>query len=617
MALIASFKMLFKSVTDTEEKELKCKYDEVDIKYDLYLLRNNVTSNDEKSTKEVTSEEIRDIMVESSIDYIALSTFEALISLLLDTLTNMYSDVWDEYSDDFVRKKNEQLRSLSIDVVKTIANSPHAVLLSPHFCRPMIIRCGLHVHMVTIAALKSISNSTLPVEGVSGPSAIIEVIKQIEFIENKYQSVLQRCLPIELYEAVKLQLSQSVQHCSYDYLIQFMIPSEMKVVNETQEVTSNGNDVKIDLHPLLKEYLLLGNQRLGTATMRIIRLFCESGEESYTSAFQEVWFSAVQDVVLDECSVISNRSQNSTDIVEKLLELLMRARDISTCEMSGVHGCLLSADKAFQSISTRINKESYVKLSKALAVRISSLLDNVWVSQTFFVGTLSKWRQSVLEICSLITLVVNNQTSEFGHYYELLLARRLLRGRFVSIQEEEWTLSYLPALNRAAAMIEDIKSSAEIFADFRNRLLKRSFELEPSLTRPSLTRLKRAGEGSNNTANSENAKTMTQILTTLLQTPDCFQINVVSRSVWQSSWVNSQTYSTLILPPMLNVLSLEFQVFFRDKRLYKEKRFVPSVKDNPELELDLKVSSGESTKMNVLKPDLVTFWQTAGMMNLL
>ena len=69
------------------------------------------------------------------------------------------------------------------------------------------------------------------------------------------------------------------------------------------------------------------------------------------------------------------------------------------------------------------------ELTKALAVRISVLVDSH--KQDYSCQMNNVWSDKVDAVTDLIQVLCNHTTAEFQHFYELLLARRLLKGRYI------------------------------------------------------------------------------------------------------------------------------------------------------------------------------------------
>ena len=173
----------------------------------------------------------------------------------------------------------------------------------------------------------------------------------------------------------------------------------------------------------------------------------------------------------------------SSTLVDTLLVSLRSARECSRVDLKPL-GCAMSADFAFAVAYRMMPGETGVELAKALAVRISSLLDREKRSapassqSSSSHSNLSSWSMSERERCDrernergvtaaaalsagaavkdisdLIRVLFSQTSTEFQHFYEVLLARRLLRNRFISLERERDMMVLLPALDKSLLMI--------------------------------------------------------------------------------------------------------------------------------------------------------------------
>ena len=150
--------------------------------------------------------------------------------------------------------------------------------------------------------------------------------------------------------------------------------------------------------------------------------------------------------------------------VDTLLQDLCKAREASRVDLKCLN-CTMSADLAFATAYLRLPKECSVEIAKALAVRISSLLDYQKLrqqqqqQQNRYSNDFDRFHKSS-NVCTstdiitdLICVLFGQTSSEFQHFYEILLARRLLRNRFISLEREKEIINALPALDKSILMI--------------------------------------------------------------------------------------------------------------------------------------------------------------------
>lgn len=178
--------------------------------------------------------------------------------------------------------------------------------------------------------------------------------------------------------------------------------------------------------------------------------------------------SAVNGSVLSPYTKPSNVQQPgafASTLVHTLLQYLAKAREVSTVDLRCL-GCSMSADLAYAVAYRQLPREVGVELAKALAVRISTLLDQHKQMTSDFTapaytasavaavggGRDSVWA-SLQHVADLIQVLFSQTSTEFQHFYEVLLARRLLRCRFMSLEIERKVTFLLPALDKCVLMI--------------------------------------------------------------------------------------------------------------------------------------------------------------------
>ena len=175
----------------------------------------------------------------------------------------------------------------------------------------------------------------------------------------------------------------------------------------------------------------------------------------------------------------------ASTLVHTLHQQLVKAREVSTVDLRCL-GCSMSADLAFAVAYRQLPREVGVEVAKALAVKISTLLDlqkqmtsdctplsqatptpatstSTATSTTVGTGAVgavgvgavgrdSTWA-SLQHVADLIQVLFSQTSTEFQHFYEVLLAKRLLRCRYISLEIERKITFLLPALDKCVLMI--------------------------------------------------------------------------------------------------------------------------------------------------------------------
>src|SRR3546814_13877876 len=81
-----------------------------------------------------------------------------------------------------------------------------------------------------------------------------------------------------------------------------------------------------------------------------------------------------------------------------------------------------------------------------------------------------RWAKALELTTDLVQVLCSQAATDFQYFYELLMARRLLRARFLSLDIERQALSALPAMNKARLMrSEERRVGKECVSTCRSR----------------------------------------------------------------------------------------------------------------------------------------------------
>lgn len=133
-------------------------------------------------------------------------------------------------------------------------------------------------------------------------------------------------------------------------------------------------------------------------------------------------------------------------------------------------------------------------------------------------------------------------TKYFEDYYQLLLARRLIKipyseGVCGSPRSDRTMLLALPPMSLAAAMITDIEQTAGTMSDFRHHLLVR--------------------------IDSEELAYPSSSILSLTIKPGALNVHILSASSWPRGLISALPYAALKLPASLSFIAGEFETFFQ------------------------------------------------------
>ncbi|RYH32039.1 hypothetical protein EON65_01405 [archaeon] len=135
-------------------------------------------------------------------------------------------------------------------------------------------------------------------------------------------------------------------------------------------------------------------------------------------------------------------------------------------------------------------------------------------------------------------MLFSQSASDFQHFYELLLARRLLKGRYLTLSMERKILNLLPAMSKGELMIHDVAQSMKLTDLFRSYFLKK-VDYDGLLV-------------SNETID-------------LVLLPNRLTVNVLTASLWPSSLLAPLSFSSLCLPGAMNTIKQQFISFYNNQ----------------------------------------------------
>jgi hypothetical protein len=214
----------------------------------------------------------------------------------------------------------------------------------------------------------------------------------------------------------------------------------------------------------------------------LLQRLCRYASSENMPKLENIWRSAITDWVVAEATALVKQPAasaaaaavaghgpqqgRSRDLVDVLASMLKRARTVSRVEMADSKMCFMSADFAFQRAFQRLSKPIAIELAKVLAVRMSTLLDSHRRDVLY-----SRWAKALELTTDLVQVLCAQSATDFQYFYELLMARRLLRARFLSLDIERQALTALPAMNKARLMLRDIEQTVPRMVHFRKFVL--------------------------------------------------------------------------------------------------------------------------------------------------
>ena len=509
-ALLSSFKgMLDKTLIEKDAVEIWV--DKSLSKKDKEIAQSDVTN--ENSTSESTEKLNIALKV---YDILAITVFQYVIREIIL--------LFEEYIDQVLEKKvfHNASVELALQIINKISCSDANLVLVPFLYRNLFFRYKIHLQQHVTQVLKDPSFYVFDKRIDNFRKAILD----IKEIEKPYSYLLKQCCSDNLNATFLVEKLECITKT-------YGTGRLADHILDNARINCNSND---GIQGLIHNHILMTTSRFSSDSKRarnFIRILSDFVSPKYNEILCNIWISVLAEVVIKTCSKIKlNDIVAPNEVVDNLLDNLVKAREISQTDMANLNNSGINADLAFSAAFKRLSKEFAIKIAKALAVRISKLLDSL----KFGINYSESYNFSINQMADLIQVLCNDSSEDFEHYYEILLARRLLWGRYMSTQNEKHVLKILPAMTKSFLMINDIEKTSEQMTIFRKFLMSRldQRELEVHGT-----------------------------LKALVFDTGKFDVHVLAGTVWQSVLVSPVSYSTLKLDPGISAIYNEYETFFK------------------------------------------------------
>lgn len=387
------------------------------------------------------------------IDF-AIPSFKVIISLILELVINSSQD--------------SILWKISHDILKIIANGQLLVLTS-YFCKSLLINSALSTSLIVSSELKLYHRHTFDFS-INSMESIIDLISKISVIELKYKEIFSKCIPLRLCSYMNSKISDAIKNCSIDNICNYIFQQNDEIILKNQlnslkfklrlYLLSDENNINIlNDNRILKKFLIIFGQII-------------NNNDFIKRSIEKIWM----DVIIECFSFEINRSFGYV-VIEKLIILFNRAKDISNYEMKNILISEITTELSLIQLSRNLTQIQLVEFSKALAVYIDVIMDvskSPYLSRKQF---LIKYNISII----FVNLMINTDNNEFRHFFELLLARRLLRNRYICIEDERNLLKSIPAMNNSNLMLYNYDYSVDYMIKFKlwkqNQLIYKNISL--------------------------------------------------------------------------------------------------------------------------------------------
>jgi hypothetical protein len=434
----------------------------------------------------------------------AIPSFKVIISLIL------------ELAIKSSQASNKFLWNLSHEILQVISNSQLLVLTS-YFCKSLVINAALSTSLIVSSELKLFHAKTFDFS-INSMESIINLIRKVNDVEEKYKGIFSECIPLHLCKYMNSKITAAINNYSMDNICNYIFQESDKTILKIQ-----FNSLKLLLRYLLNDDNDINNKNDNKIFKFFLIMFGQINNNDFIkTSIEKIWM----DVILD-CFTIEINKSTGPIAIEKLIVLFNRAKDISNCELKNILICEITTELSLIQLSQNLKQNQLLELSKSLAIYIDTIMDvskSPYLTRKLF---LLKYNLSI----TFVNLMINIDNNDFPHFYELLLARRLLRNRFISINDERNLLNHIPAMNNSRLMLYNYDFSIDYMMKFKlwqqNQLIYNQISL----------------------FNSTDDKDIE------------FNAIIISKAAWP---LQKNVYPSLILPLILQNMQYEFNKFNND-----------------------------------------------------
>lgn len=254
----------------------------------------------------------------------------------------------------------------------------------------------------------------------------LEAFEAIKAIEAAYRSViLHASVSVSpLFEVgVADKLKGTVLVCGFATLANGIVELNHRI-SAHEDLTLTFDDGAV-LKQALRAFILQPKDRFAKSSRnmrKLLKEICQYASEHNVSIVEGLWRETISEMVLEKCTAptvsrttattnaaasldymrLQQVESRSDGLVDYLIATLGEARCISRTDMAVTNQCSMSADLAVVTAFRRLPKEKSLELTKALVVRVSSLIDSLKTESMS-----RSWAQAIENVTDLIQVEYN------------------------------------------------------------------------------------------------------------------------------------------------------------------------------------------------------------------
>jgi hypothetical protein len=357
--LLSSFKVMVDKTSD-EKDTTEIWVDKSHIRKDKQIEHSD--GNNENMSNE-------DIAKPTENHNIALKVYDILAVTVFQNVLREIIHIFEEYIDQVLENNffNNGLIDLALQIVNKISCSDAKLVLVPFLYRNLFFRYKMHLQQYVNRVLKDPKFHVFDQRTDNFRRAILD----IKEIEKPFVYLLKHSCWDNLnatYLVDKLECMTKIYGTGRlaDHIL------------DHARINCNNNE---GIQELIHKHILMTSSRFSSDSKRarnFIRILSDFVSPKYSEILCNIWVSVLAEVVIKTCSKIKlNDVVAPNEVVDNLLDDLVKAREISTTDMANLSNSGINADLAFSAAFKRLSKEFAIKIAKALAVRISKLLDSL------------------------------------------------------------------------------------------------------------------------------------------------------------------------------------------------------------------------------------------------
>lgn len=255
---------------------------------------------------------------------------------------------------------------------------------------------------------------------------VLDAFSQQTAIGNAYKSVLLHTTTLHNNTLFQLNTIEKLQSTINIYGYSYLSNNILEANRSNVLIKETG------LKQALQLYILQTKNRFSKQSIllrKLLKLLCQYSTEENSNLLEALWKECISEYILEKYIQIQNTTTTTTgsnnnnnliknekrknsdknseiymdNLINTLIKELNNIRYISKIDMSIIKNCNITTDLAFVIAFKRLSKEQSIELTKALVVRISTLIDTYKTqSMTRF------WADEVEKITDFIQVGVEN-----------------------------------------------------------------------------------------------------------------------------------------------------------------------------------------------------------------